>query len=87
MGMLNESRGHVIQPGIPMKYLVGKESGLCRIARCPRCGAPIAHVCTDEGLPNARLRHTLDRWVGEMARSSRTCPRCCAVAARRHGSW
>jgi len=69
-----------------MSYLLGKVSGFCRIARCPRCGEAIASVCTDQAHPDAHMRHTLDRWVGEIGRSSRTCQRCCAVAARRRGS-
>jgi hypothetical protein len=70
------------QPATRVAHTRSDQMGTCRIVNCRRCGAPVGRVCTEELHPNARLRHTLDRWIGELSQSVELCGRCCALRAR-----
>jgi peptide methionine sulfoxide reductase MsrB len=70
------------QPGTREAHTQFDSMGTCRTAHCHRCGAALGRVCTDGSHPNARMRHTLDRWVGELSQSIVSCGRCCALPPR-----
>lgn len=74
---------HMTQVDMAAGRVLPDEIGTCRTARCHRCGAALARVCADASPPNAWLRHTLDRWVGELSQADSLCGRCCELLPRR----